>query len=552
MADYIRMDELRVSCNIPMNQILSLSIHEGIGIHTKAEVKAVLEPDSLKLSEEEFNSQPILIHAFRNGQKQQIFSGVMKKVRIEKEAGYDTITILAYSLSWLMDLEKKSRSFQVRGKTILDLMKEAGTEDSFDLKCSVPDQALKEPFIQYQETNWEFLMRLSTHLKAPVFVANEYEGRGIYIGFEESAYPVEINAIHERWAMGSKPARSEGWGKWEDTYYEILTDQVLHVGQCAAYGNGILWVRESDMVLRQGVLKCTCRLTEKQYNAIQTAFNPHISGFMLMGTVLAREGETIKIHFDMDEEQDIQSAYPYPWLPEYGNMLYCMPEKGEQVRLLIPDGDERHAVGINCIRQNSRACGETQSADERWFVTDHKKKMALLPSQIQLSADCEESQIAIRDGSGEHIFSKGPVLVQAKGKLGIYGTRVELRAPKEITAIKRQLGTPAVLNICHNLDSMGTHTTFEKVDVPKRKVLDGKASAYGSKTAKPETVDIEKIKKEKEKLKFKLQELLSQADKENACELEPSSIVAALSAIPQGMEADRLSRIAMGFRPISG
>ena len=35
------------------------------------------------------------------------------------------------------------------------------------------------------------------------------------------------------------------------------------------------------------------------------------------------------------------------------------------------------------------------------------------------------------------------------------GTEVVLNAPSEITAVRREVGEPAVVNICHNLDAMG-------------------------------------------------------------------------------------------------
>lgn len=551
MADDIKSGDLKVRCNIPIGQILALSIKEKIGVHSQAEIKAVIEADSLELSEVECNSQPIRIDSVRAGDRKLLFSGVIRNVLIEKAASYDIITISAYSLSWFMDLERKSRSFQRGGETILKLMQKAGEEYAFSILCSAQDRDTAGPFIQYQETDWEFLLRLSTHLGAQVFVANEYEGRGLYVGFQEESEPVKIDVLHETWGMDPEHIRESGWGELDQTYYEISSRQVLHVGQKAAYENRIVWIHQAEMTLSHGILKCVYLLAEKNYYAVKAGSNPHIKGLSLSGTVLARQGEKVKVHLDIDEEQDIPGAYPYPWKPEYGNLVYCMPEEGERVRLLIPDGDERNGVVINCVRQNGPVCVETQNPADRWFMTKSKKKIGLLPSLIELSDDSGGSGISLRDGAGSMISSSSTVCIQAAGSLKLKGTRVALNAPGEITAVKRQLGNPVVLNICHNLDAIGAHTTFKKLKGPELKTQQMKTSGYGGQMAEADDIDLEKADVEKEKLKFKLAELLSGDEQEDTYDFGPS-ILNILSAIPQRIETDKLSRIAMGFRPIAG
>lgn len=50
---------------------------------------------------------------------------------------------------------------------------------------------------------------------------------------------------------------------------------------------------------------------------------------LLSAMVLDVKEEQIKVKFDVDKEQSIESAYWYPWEPDMGNLLYCMPAKGE-------------------------------------------------------------------------------------------------------------------------------------------------------------------------------------------------------------------------------
>ncbi len=176
--------------------------------------------------------------------------------------------------------------------------------------------------------------------------------------------------------------------------------------------------------------------------------------------------------------------------------------------------------------------------------------MALKPSDFELSADGGQSGISIQDGNGDIIRSSGEVLIQAKGKVTMHGARIELKAPTEITAIKRQLGSPAVVNICHNLDAMGEYSSFKNLNELKADIPAIGPGFRKGNQVKSDNLDEERRKKEKEKLQLKLKEL-SEKDKEGTFELGPS-ILNIISSIPQSIEQDRLSQIAVGFRPIAG
>lgn len=551
MADYIKQGELKIKCNIEINQnqIQSLSIKESIGSHVFAEVTTSIEPGSLEASGQELNNQPLVIYAEKDEKELLLFSGVIGRVCIEKDSSYDTICLFAYSLSLYMDLERKNRSFQDTGESVVGLIQKITKEHSFSAICSTEDKQLTKPLIQYQETDWEFLLRLSTHLHVPLFVANEYEGRGIYVGFNESREPLELSVSNEKWCMDAENVKSKNWRTAESTYYEVSTSQMLHLGQSVSYKNEIMWPFKIWMSLQQGVLQCTYKLVRKHYDRISTVYNPHLKGISLIGTVLERREEAIKIHLDLDEEQEIGKAFPYPWLPEHGNMVYCMPETGSRILLLIPDEDEQNAIGIQCVRQNGQECGETQTPDSRWFSTDEEKKITLNPSVIELSADRDRSRISIQDGFGNDIKSSGTLLIQAEGKVSLRGGTVKLTAPGEITAVKRQLGSPSVVNICHNLDAMGEHSIFKNIEGASTQSISGGSTSY--KIAQGMPGKTKKEMEEKEKREFKLKQLLEEDEKRSSYELG-SSIVKIVAAVPQSMEQDKLSQIAVGFRPITG
>ena len=64
----------------------------------------------------------------------------------------------------------------------------------------------------------------------------------------------------------------------------------------------------------------------------------------------------------------------------------------------------------------------------------------------------ESSDIALIDDNFGCKFTSGKeVLIQANGNITFRGTNVTLRAPQEITAVRRDLESPTVMNLCHNV-----------------------------------------------------------------------------------------------------
>ena len=94
------------------------------------------------------------------------------------------------------------------------------------------------------------------------------------------------------------------------------------------------------------------------------------------------KNETIKIHLDIDKEQEEKTAYFYDWVPSTGNLFYCMPKVGTKVSLYICNRDEQSAKAINCVRTNGENCSELQNYNNRYFTSEHNKRIYLLPDEM--------------------------------------------------------------------------------------------------------------------------------------------------------------------------
>lgn len=549
MENFIREDEIIIKCNIPTGKLKALSIREEMRAHTVAQITAEITPGSFQIAALELNSQPLMIVARQEGKERLLFWGVISEIHVEGAACHETVHMKAYSLSWFMDLEKKSRSYQ-GFHSVLEIMEKVGEEHSFKISCFTQDCKTEAPFIQYRESDWEFLVRLSTHLHVPMYPENSYSGKEICMGLSKSRRRAKLYALTEKWCMDEKRAQKMDSDAGKAFYYEVVTGDLFHVGEIAEYERHVLWVFQGEMELRKGMLVCTYRLSGNDYGTVETCFNPHIKGISLTGKVLERENETVGVHLDIDGESVSGSGYAYPWLPEHGNMTYCMPEPGSRIRLLITGEDERNAVGVHCVRPNGGRSREAQIPANRWFATDENKKLMLEPSRLMLSGEEGRSQISLKDDTGGSIGSSGNILIQAKGKVHIQGTKVALNAPQEITMVKRGWGDSAVVNICHNLDAMGKQTAFYNLEELTLQNAPGESRGHGEGQAMSKQMQAGE-EEERKKRRFELQELMEQEEKESRYELG-EAVLSVLSAVPQYMGKDKLSQIAAGFRPILG
>lgn len=550
MAEYITYDEIKIKCNIKVNRILQLSISERIGSHAMAEIKANIESESLGLSSTELMNQPVKIYYIKDNKEHLIFTGVISNVRIEKESIYETISLSAVSLTWLMDLERKNRSFQDCNDSVTGLIKKIAQENSFQFLCSATDQSITQPFIQYKETDWEFILRLATHLNAPVITSPNYDGNGFNIGFQDQKIPQELHVTREKWCMDAVMNQSPSWRTKEATYYEVDTSQILHLDQCVILHNDVLRPYHISLILQKGLLHCICKLAVNNHYFTTVSYNPNLKNISLTGTVLKQKEESISIHLDIDEKQDADNTYFYPWSPEAGKMLYCMPEIGSRVNLLIPGEDEQKAAAINCTQQSESLEKATKTPENRWFITKNEKTMSLKPSGINFSSNGDQSSISIQDVNGNSIKSSKEIFIQAKGKISIYGTQIELNAPTEVTAIKRQLGSPAIVNLCHNLDSMGENSVFTNLVAKDENSSSKGPGVLTEDTSISNNLREDRKKEVKEKLDLQLKKLSEEEDKRTYA--LGKSIINVVSSIPQVVEKDKLSQIAAGFRPIAG
>lgn len=545
----ITLDILRVDCNIGRLTIQDLTIKSRPGEHTIMVVDALPELGVAGYASSDISGQPISVRV-KGSEDEILFYGVIFEATECWNANFLSLRITAYSMSWLLDLEKKSRSFQKVQSRHSEIMTAIMDDYGSHAIYNFDDKPIGKPYIQYNETDWEFIRRISSRMGAQVIPSERLENPGLYIGFPEKSIVETIESTSYRFGINDEFVRNRGGNKNHYIYYEIEDFQPRQIGDLVKFQGAKLAVCEASARLDKGVLRFFYRLAGTEYNKMKPEYNESLRGLSLIGTVLERKAEKLRIHLEIDEEQSVEDAYYYTWLPETGNIMYNMPPMDTRVSLYMQNADEHSAICIRNVRDNGTACALTQDTSCRYLTTEPKKSLSMKPETMDIIAMQSGDCALIDDNFGCMISSGKEVFIQASGDISIRGNNLNMQAAKEMTTVRRDLVQPTVMNICHNVDTTGGKGQFQATG----KYL------KPSKGSKGELTQIEcgsgeaqgKAEQERrKKLEFAMAELQRQMDSEPRYDIT-DVFQTVLAAVPQRTEKDDLAKFSAGSRVVAG
>ncbi len=474
-------DKLRLRSRIKIGSITDLYISIVKNEHGVMEVEGIIDGDEDKESIVEdivLSSIGTEISLHVEGRDIPLFSGIVENVELEIRNSIYYARIKSASATILMDRVRKKRSFQSVGSTYEDIVDSIVREYKNGATiCTVgSEESIGKPLIQYNETDWEFLKRLASHFDSVDSIVREYKNGATIctVGSEESigkpliqynetdweflkrlashfdsvivpeitqmmprvwfGFPNTINMVEideYEYIYGQDTGYYEIGGMFssyspEDfRYIEVKGYNVFDLGDFTVFNGQGYVLYEIKGKMNKGELIFTYRFGADGNKKSKKFYNDRISGMSLLGEVSKTDKERIGIKLDIDNGSG--GEYLYDWVPETGNMMYCMPQVGTKVSLYFKNSDEREAVVVNCIRTNGDSCEKMKDPSKRAFATEHNKELKLYPNEIGISSD-NGSFITIMDEKG--------IDFNSKKKIKIIGESIEFSAPNVKVATK--------------------------------------------------------------------------------------------------------------------
>lgn len=461
MEDVILLGQLQVNCNFKYKTILSCHLYMQYGEMARMEVSCVVNYNEAynmlcRMKEQQLE----LIGQDEKGRQESLFSGLIDSAELRNVGDYTVLELKAVSYIWQMDIEKKSRSFQNISRTYKDITEEVTKEYSFKTRWNMPDRAITCPLIQYQETDYQFIRRIASHLGGRLLSEDYGNKKEVSIGLpQKSAWQIDIEQHKYVELLYKKPGRTS------------VRDR-----RCGyrIYGREFIRVGEKVMILGREYSVMTCEISFK-HNSIETCVNVYplecfqadkiqadrLKGVVIEGEVLQTKGEVLRLHLDIDDEQDVATAYDYPWRPIIGNMLYCMPEKGTKVALYFDKNNEENAKAIYNVRENGEYCEELADYNNRYFTSDSEKRLYMKPAEMGfLHMENQNAEIAISDSSMLRVKTVNKISILAEGQVQLQAKSVTVTAPKEATFVRKDITRPTVINMCNAFDAIGCTGNF--------------------------------------------------------------------------------------------
>lgn len=384
-----------------------------------------------------------------------LFCGNTVRVRCIAEKEFTRMELYAETADSLLDREKKTRSFQDTGMQLLTLVRTA-LLDSGAVPCLFHGEnaAIGKLIVQYQETDWEFLKRVASMSHDIIFSRMDRGGTHLIWGLDPDE---KIKDIHVTDAGVEKDLslyrRKKNAGLTElleddAVVYELASDSFLLPGDAISYDGRKLYIRDASCHMGRADFQAVYHAGTKNGLKQPELYCDGMAGAALEGTILAVAGEKIRAHLSVDQKQDPQKAYWFPFsamtAASDGSGWYYMPEIGDCVKICLPDRDAGNAFAVSAVSGYDASDGGEDrmgNPDVKYMRNPSGKNLALSPEGIK--ADSSGGKAAMRLNQSGSIQLSGHELVDlfSEGDIEIIsGKEIEIEADKQIDIKSDQSG----------------------------------------------------------------------------------------------------------------
>lgn len=338
--------------------IEGLEIKEQPGKHSKMNVMAIMDSTWTESAYYEL-PETVSLNYMADGTEKILFKGVVANSQLKSEGGNNFLMLEVEDATHWMDLDRKTRCFQNSGMTALavisEIMKGYGKSDSI---CNVPDEPIGELIFQYEETDWEFLNRFLSKYNDSLYPAATFETIHFQAGVSIQDETVNWDYLpNTKWKDFSllehlKQNGFPGLLSMQFTGYRLNSYDIVTLGSRINFKGNSWYVAGVNRYLRNGLLNNNYELKQKEAMLIERYYNQRLVGISQYAVTTGTQRD--RLQAVMNHDLMAESCYWFPYSSvsssSDGSGWYCMPEKGESVRIYFPTEKEKDAYAITCIK----------------------------------------------------------------------------------------------------------------------------------------------------------------------------------------------------------
>lgn len=349
-----------------------------------------------------------------DGEKKLLFHGVVTEVKVLKEGSIPTLKVRAYSNTYFLDVKKKKASYQKTAQTYQSIFQEvlARTKGAKALFYESAEESSGEFILQYRETDWEFLKRMASRFHVSLIPDMKSSFPAFYYGVTDELPAVQMEVEELRLSKDlinyefDRENDNIGSSAADYMYYEVKSYELYDAGKMVSFHGQKFYIRKAVYQMENGILAAYYSLCSRKGMGQGRRKNSLISGISLNGQVKGIQRDKILVQLSLDEKANAHYYFPYSTMSASadGSGWYFMPEKGDEVRIYLPDDEEKHAYASSSASGYVPKKGDTKdkmaNPAVKYLRTAGGMEITLKPDGIEINAADGKAVIRMsQDGS---------------------------------------------------------------------------------------------------------------------------------------------------------
>lgn len=382
---------------------------------------SVKENQNIESIVRNLHDKNLTIFIYIGEQKKDLFTGIVKDCKLVCNNKINTLKMKVMGFSVVLDKEKHTRIFQDGELTYKEILNYVMPERLGKIIFNKEDMKVGKLLFQCNETDWQFIKRLSGIGKSILIPLFYEDGVRLSYGLSRSANEIELK--EDFYASGNHIQDKAKDYNIEEIYHMFYSDEDYEF-ETVVKNRGLRFVIcEKEVQTVEATLKFYYKVCKEENIKSNVIYNEGIRGLVMSAEVTDVEAEDIFVKFSIDSGLE-KKRYRLEWLPITGNVMYCMPEIGTNVKVYFGDRDEsKNVFAIECENM-SKFPNEIKG-----IITKDGKILHIKDNGIEIKAD---NKVNI---SGKNLTFSSPdsLMMSARKKVRIKSDMVEINADRDIS-----------------------------------------------------------------------------------------------------------------------
>ena len=420
------LDEIFIESIFEVKDIYDISFKVRPNMHPVLMIEcSVKEDQNVENIVRNLYEKNLTLFTYIGEQRKSLFTGIVKDCKLVCNNKINTLKIEAVGFTIMLDKEKHTRIFQDEELTYKEILNYVMPERLGKIIFNKEDMKVGKLLFQYNETDWQFIKRLSGIGKSILIPLFYEDGVRLSYGLLRSAKEIELK--EDFYASGNHIQDKAKDYNIEGIYHMFYSDEDYELGTVVKNRGLRFVICEKEVQTIEATLKFHYKVCKEGNIRSKRVYNERIRGLVISAEVVDVKAEDIFVKFSTDSGLE-KKRYKLEWLPVTGNVMYCMPEIGTKIKVYFGDMDEsKNVFAIECENM-SKFPNEIKG-----IVTKDGKTLHIKDNGVELKAD---NKVNI---SGKNLTFSSPdsLIMSARKKVKIKSDMVEINADKDISIQKK-------------------------------------------------------------------------------------------------------------------